>query len=175
MRAAALVLAACAAPAPAPTIANTRTAPPPAPLEVTLQRTACMGRCPTYTVTIRGDGTVLWLGDSNVAVVGAQHHAIRAADIAELEKLIERAHFDDYDQNGNRKPHCTRVGNANQCDFSDIVICTDTSSTIITVKRGAEVHKVQDEHCRASPLDALEAEIDRISGDAAWIGMASID
>jgi hypothetical protein len=37
---------------------------------VSLQRTACLGDCPVYTVTIRSDGTVRYMGIESVGQSG---------------------------------------------------------------------------------------------------------
>ena len=39
---------------------------------ITLERTACFGTCPAYHVTLYGNGTVVYEGESFVAVNGAQ-------------------------------------------------------------------------------------------------------
>lgn len=39
---------------------------------VTLERTACFGKCPEYSVTLRGDGVVSAKGERNVASAGGQ-------------------------------------------------------------------------------------------------------
>lgn len=53
---------------------------------ITLERTVCFGACPDYTVTIHGDGTVVYEGRNFVAVEGVQ-----TAHISEekVQKLVD--------------------------------------------------------------------------------------
>ena len=37
---------------------------------VSLERTPCFGRCPSYKVALYGDGRVEWVGKANVGTVG---------------------------------------------------------------------------------------------------------
>lgn len=57
-----LVLAACST--------ACRPQPVPSDYEVTLQRTACLGSCPVYEVTVRADGSVSWHGELYVSPLG---------------------------------------------------------------------------------------------------------
>jgi len=58
--------------------------------ELHLKRSGCYGSCPSYQVTIHGNGGVDYVGYSHVAVAGAQHGQ---ADPAALGSL--RARFAD--------------------------------------------------------------------------------
>ena len=46
---------------------------------ITLQRTACFGACPVYTVSIYADGTVAYNGERFVEVEGTQTGSIDPA------------------------------------------------------------------------------------------------
>jgi len=150
------------------------TTKPAVPLEVTLERTQCFGTCPSYTVTIRADRTVMWNGDAYVTEVGARSSQVTHHDLAELDRAITRAHFFELDDNGHvpREPACVRTGNSTSCSFSSFTLCSDTSHAIITVRRGQRVHKVDDSHCSDTPAALIELEdaIDRIAGTGPWIG-----
>ncbi len=43
---------------------------------ITFHRHTCFGTCPDYSVTIRGDGTVVYQGNSDVKVLGLQSYKI---------------------------------------------------------------------------------------------------
>lgn len=156
-----------AAPTPAPVHHH-------APFEITLERTACMGMCPVYKVVIHPDGDVEWTGIANVAEVGVRHSHITAAKFDQLARALAVAQFDARDETGALPvppPVCNTVGNVSNCSVSYSVIgCSDTSHAIITVRRGTAVHRVEDAHCDASPLDALEQRIDDVARTSAWIG-----
>src|SRR5690349_12845182 len=55
--------------ASAPVGAPVVTHPSPS-IVITLRRTMCLGTCPSYRVTLRGDGTVVYDGDGFVRVHG---------------------------------------------------------------------------------------------------------
>lgn len=159
-------------------------APPPAApapparhhanLEITLERTACMGMCPVYKVVIRPSGDVEWTGVANVAEIGVRHGHVSPARLDELARALARVQFDARGEDGGLpppQPVCTTVGNVGNCSVSySFVGCSDTPHAIITVRRGGAMHRVDDAHCDASPLDALEQRIDEIAHTAAWIG-----
>ena len=54
---------------------------------VQLSRTACFGFCPVYTVRVFRDGSVEWVGQQNVAVVGQRR---AKADPALLEAVMNQ-------------------------------------------------------------------------------------
>ena len=59
---------------------------------VSLQRGACLGPCPAYTVEIHGDGTVIFTGQ-NTAVRGEVRYTIDPADVAGLIAFIDARNF----------------------------------------------------------------------------------
>jgi hypothetical protein len=161
------------------TVEDPNGVPPPAPagepmkLRVKLERTACFGTCPTYTLIIGGSGAVEWNGTSNVAAPGHRSGRVQKRDLEELSRRLDRARFFERDQFGElpKEPECTRTGNSTSCSFSTSVsICSDTSHTIITVVRDGEAHKIDNDHCNETPeLDELEEYIDRVAHTSAWI------
>lgn len=143
--------------------------------ELTLERTSCMGMCPVYKIVIHPDGDVEWTGVENVAEVGVRHSRISAARFDELARALDVARFDERDESGAipLKAVCAPAasGSAVSCSISgSITVCTDTSRTILTVRRGAATHTVENDHCEPSPLDSLEEHIDRIVHASAWVG-----
>lgn len=137
-----------------------------------MKRTMCFGQCPVYTVTIHGDGSVVFLGEIFVKTTHPQKATLRPGDLATLREALDRSRFFDHDKNGRlpKDPTCLRSGNSMTCDFEDDVICSDTSHSVITVKRGTETHEIDHDHCTASLLDALETTIDELAGTRVWIG-----
>jgi hypothetical protein len=53
--------------------------PVPADATITLDRTACFGACPVYTVELRADGRVVFTGSSHVRVARAERRIPREA------------------------------------------------------------------------------------------------
>jgi len=63
---------------------------------LTLERTACFGSCPVYTVTIYTDGTVEYNGTQFVDVKGAQTTTIDPATVQQLIAGFEAAGYFDW-------------------------------------------------------------------------------
>jgi hypothetical protein len=53
-------------------------------LVITLERTACFGSCPIYTLSIQGDGSVIYEGIDFVAVTGRQETRIGLDQVKDL-------------------------------------------------------------------------------------------
>ena len=125
------------------------------PVLASLQRTACLGRCPMYTVTVLRDGTVQWEGKRFVKVVGKAAAKLTPATIAKLIDAFERA---DYFA---RKDRYVRY---------DV---TDHPSALTSFDDGKRKKTIAHYHGdRSAPqaLDVLEEEIDEIVGTSRWIG-----
>ncbi|HWA93508.1 MAG TPA: DUF6438 domain-containing protein [Terracidiphilus sp.] len=57
---------------------------------IRLERHGCEGRCPAYSITIAGDGTVTYDGHAFVKVLGTQQtHISRAAAVQLFERFLE--------------------------------------------------------------------------------------
>ena len=159
-----VLLAACwtgpVAPADEP-ITTTAPAKKPLSLEVTLERSPCMGMCPTYKVTIHGDGLVTWQGLANVAAMGDRSGRVSRKQLGELDRTIGAIRFFDLDDQGNLPAPRT-------FKFS---MCTDTSHAVLTVTRGKQTHRVDDPQCGEElPIEPLELLVDRLANTRRWIG-----
>ena len=164
-------------PVPNEPIANHPATPARVPLalfHVVMERTGCMGPCPSYTVTIRPSGVIDWLGEANVAAMGPRGSLVGRAELERLSRAIDKAHFFELDDSGHvpAKPSCIRTGNTVRCSMSSFTMCTDTPHAIITVTRGSQTHMVDDAHCSDddTPLVELEALIDEIAQTESWVG-----
>ncbi|HEY0302759.1 MAG TPA: DUF6438 domain-containing protein [Rhizomicrobium sp.] len=60
-------------------------------LKITLSRSMCFGRCPSYRVAIDGDGHVSWLGEANVFVQGPAGGRISQAQVRRLDEAFRKA------------------------------------------------------------------------------------
>jgi hypothetical protein len=60
---------------------------------VTLDRSACFGACPVYTVTIYEDGTVVYEGERFVEVTGRQTIQLEEARLVEIIQAFEDTGF----------------------------------------------------------------------------------
>ena len=168
------IVAACWTGPDAPPSAPTAPRPqaPPVDLQVSLERTACFGACPTYNLSIYGDGSVHWHGIANVREVGERKAVISRDRVDALAAAIDRARFFELDESGaiaSDEPACVQNGAHTTCSFSSHVhMCSDTSHAIVVVRRGGRVHRVDDDHCEASPVLRIEELIDRVGGAERW-------
>lgn len=64
---------------------------------ITLERTACYGTCPVYTVRILDDGTVVYQGDRFVAVTGEQTSEITPETVGSMVAAFKNAGYFDWD------------------------------------------------------------------------------
>jgi hypothetical protein len=123
-------------------------------LVITLERTACFGACPVYSLTINGDGTVIYVGEDFVKTKGERETTIGADAVNQLVLEFEKADYfslnDSY----------TGFG------VSDM----PSANTSITVggQTKAVKHYLGD---RSAPekLTELENKIDEIVNSAQWI------
>lgn len=141
-------------------------------LRVRLERTPCLGACPTYAVVIHMDGQVQWEGRDNVIATGPRQGRVTRAELAELAEKIDAAKFFERDEYGElpAQPACTTVNGTTTCSYS-ASICSDTSHSIIAITRAGRTHRVDNDHCNEQPgLDELETYIDEIANTQAWVG-----
>jgi hypothetical protein len=61
---------------------------------VTLQRTACYGQCPIYTVQILGNGQVKYTGEDFVRVKGRHQSSVPPANLELLAEALRHVKFE---------------------------------------------------------------------------------
>ncbi len=124
------------------------------PVLITLSRTACYGFCPVYSVSISGEGEVIYNGRGFVNVVGEQRARIEPGDVANL-----LARFD-------------AIGFSNLRDAYRAQI-TDLPTYTITLERGGQRKSVLDYGGVGAGMPeavrGLQDEIDRVAGTARWV------
>jgi ankyrin repeat protein len=62
-------------------------------VRITLARTGCFGTCPSYSVEIQGNGSVLYTGNGNVALTGQHRDRISPEGVTELVDLFRQANY----------------------------------------------------------------------------------
>jgi hypothetical protein len=123
---------------------------------IRLERAACYGECPVYTVTLHGNGRVDWNGERYVAKLGPASRRIKPGAVAALRREIDRAGFWRWPDHWE----CARVA-------------TDHPWTYITVVTAARSRRIKHYHGNACVPDAvsrLEQRIDEVAGTAEWVG-----
>jgi hypothetical protein len=123
-------------------------------IKITLERTVCYGMCAAYKVELHGDGTVLYEGQSSVAITGIQHASVPQANIVELVKLFEQADY--YSLRSEYKSRITDNP-------------TQTTSIEIDGQRKQIVDYVGLYVGMPVSVMKLEEAIDRLSGDTRWV------
>ena len=143
-------------PARTPTRACRRAAAPRSRLLASLERTACYGRCPIYTVTVLRDGTVQWEGERFVeGHRQGDGQAVGREQLAELADAFQKAGY---------------FALKDKYTSYDV---TDHPSANTSYDDGTRHKTIAHYHGdRSAPeaLDELEARIDEIVGTGKWIG-----
>ena len=121
---------------------------------ITLERTMCFGKCPVYTLTIYGNGTVNYEGKKHVTVMGSQKASISEKKVSQLIDEFMRINYfslqDSYVRRG----------------------MTDMPSAITSIRIGSREKTVRHYYGdRTAPpeLKQLESRIDEIVGSARWV------
>jgi hypothetical protein len=114
-------------------------------VQITLERTACFGMCPVYTVTLSGDGTVRYEGRQFVRETGTRTWKIDAAAVAALAKEMEAAgYFELQDR------YTARI--------------TDLPTTRTSLRIGTRSKTIEDYFGAPDTLHQLEKRIDEVAG-----------
>ena len=117
---------------------------------ISLARTECLGRCPVYSVTIKGDGAATYAGRMYVLVTGTHDFKVRQADVRCLLEDFRKADF--WSMKGEY--------------IADI---TDLPQHVVTLSIGGQTKTVLDYGGIAigmpGVITALEDEIDRVAAD----------
>jgi len=133
--------------------ALTAAAQPPAErIVITLERTACFGTCPVYTVTMRDDGSVEYDGRSFVRVPGKFSWKIDPAIVRALAEEMSRAGFFELKN-----------------EYTGMV--TDMPTTYTSLSVGSRSKHVKDYFDAPPKLMELEKRIDDVSGAKGYVRM----
>ncbi len=130
---------------------------------IRLERTACYGTCPAYSVTIHGDGRVEYNGKGRVKEMGTREARIETDKIRALASVFAKMKFwglaEDY--------------SAAKCKGR---VCTDMATAIIELSIRGATHRVNHYYgCGSAPksLFDLESVIDKSANSEQWTGDVS--
>jgi hypothetical protein len=123
---------------------------------ITLDRTVCFGFCPSYSLRIGGDGTVVYSGRQFVKVVGTASAQVPVSDVQALVNEMEQANY----FNLTVPQTCARG------------IATDYPTATTSLTLGGATHTV--EHyggnpCAPTVLTTLEDRIDAVAHSTQWV------
>jgi hypothetical protein len=126
----------------------------PPGFSASLDRSICFGACPDYAVTVRGDGSVRYVGRNFVLERGERTGRADPADVARLRAMIRQAGFfalrDEYRARATDLPTSTVAVE----DEGRVKTVIDYGGDLVGMP--AAVRQIQD-------------EIDRVAGTARWI------
>lgn len=120
---------------------------------ITLKRGMCYGTCPVYSVTIRSDGTVQYVGEKYVKEIGPKDSSITSEEFTSLKATIESSGFFTFN------------------DAYRKVDMTDMPSATITVTIGDKTKQIEHYHGDSTApqqLTDLEDAIDRTVSISQW-------
>ena len=124
--------------------------PIPADLVIKLERTACFGNCPVYSVTIDAQGNVTYKGTRFVRVEGEQTDRIPTSAVATLLATAQRVAFFDL-LDSYRAP------------------ISDLPTTYVTITANGRTKRVEDYFRAPAGLKELEREIDEAARTGRWV------
>lgn len=125
-------------------------------VQITLERTACFGTCPVYTITIYGDGSIVYDGRNFVDAMGEQFSTISPQAVADLVQAM------------------TDIGYFDLADSYTNYYVTDMPSVLTSLTVDGKTKHIErymgDE---AAPLSLVEIEvmIDTITNSEQWTGV----
>ena len=118
---------------------------------ITLERTACFGTCPIYSLTISGDGKVVYTGENYVTVTSTQTGQISPVTFKELVDEFYKINYfslqDEYTAN-----------------------ITDMPTTITSLTINGKTKKIEDYFNAPEELKKLEQKIDEVANSKQWVG-----
>jgi hypothetical protein len=123
-------------------------------LVITLERTACFGACPIYSLTIYGDGTVVYVGQDYVKTKGKMETSVSADSVNQLVLEFEKADYFSL--------------NDSYTSFGKSDMPSANTSISLEGKTKAVEHYLGD-HSAPEKLTELENKIDEIANSAHWI------
>jgi hypothetical protein len=139
---------------------------------VTLDRSACFGRCPDYQVSISGYGHVEYVGRGAVSVTGRHTGVVPASELSVLADAFRQVGFTAMrDQYTRREDGCPSV----VTDGPTVVVLLEAPQGGQVLRKSIQHYhgcRTVGQHGYAYPhlLTALEDRIDTIIGSARWTG-----
>jgi hypothetical protein len=125
---------------------------------ITLERTACFGTCPMYTISILENGDVIYNGEKFVDVTGEQKSQLDPETVAAMVKAFEDVGYFDWKE------------------AYDTMTVTDMPYIITSVTRNGETHRITryvGDSSAPLALSFLERWIDEMTGSQMWTGAES--
>jgi Domain of unknown function (DUF6438) len=133
---------------------------------IMMERQACYGTCPIYTVEIRGDGKVSYNGSQFVQVAGPQSTTVEPEKVREIVAEFAAAHFGSLRDRYSGKACDDR----RKCPSGFFY---DAPSALLKLTVRGETHALEHNFgCSCAPraLFRIEQHIDELAGTRRWVG-----
>ena len=137
--------------------AQTREVPPDT--KIRLERTACFGSCPAYSVTIDAQGNVTYYGKDFVRVKGRQRDRIPVAEVRALLDTAERIGFFEM------REHYRTVRNP---DGSETIV-TDMPTAFVSLTTAGRSKRIEDYFGTPEALREFERDIETAARIKRWV------
>lgn len=124
---------------------------------ITLERQACFGTCPIYSVSIYPDGAVVYNGERFVDVMGEQTTQIDPEEVTLMLETIDALGYFTWDE------------------AYDLMRVSDMPTVITSATLNGETHRISrytGDHTAPIALVYLEHWIDLMTNTATWTGVA---
>ena len=122
---------------------------------IKIERTACMGTCPIYSVAIFSDGRLQYKGEMFVKAKGIRTKKIPVAQFQKLAAKVDEINFSRLD-----------------AAYPTQKTIADAPSTFITVTRGTVSKRVEDYMDAPKRLRELEKLIDQVANVSNWVDLS---
>ncbi len=134
---------------------------------VMLQRTVCYGECPSYSVQVFSDGTIIYQGDRFVKVEGKRVYSIPVDSVKPLFRFIVKIKFFSLKNEYKIKTDIrTRPDGTKDTLFQMV---SDMPSKFITVQSRNLTKTIEDYYAGPQELAELEQMIDRVAQTSRWV------
>jgi Domain of unknown function (DUF6438) len=131
------------------------------PPAITLERTACFGGCPVYTLAVSPSGEITYQGKAHVRQLGTATGKIPQQQVDALLAELNRAgYFSFASRYASTEPACGRYA-------------TDSPTVISSVTLRGRTKRIEHDYgCGSAPgaLVVLERRIDEALGSSHWTG-----
>jgi hypothetical protein len=117
---------------------------------IRLERTACFGTCPVYSVTIFRDGRVRYEGREFVKAEGVRTRVVPTGEFKRIAAKVDEIGF-------------SKLKSAYRASI------TDLPTTIVTVTRGSKSKRVEDYFGAPKRLHDLEQLIEHVANISRWV------
>ena len=139
---------------------------------ISLERTACFGTCPDYSLMIRGDGSVIYEGRQFVKIKGQEKKQISTDDVVKLLRKFYEIDFFSFNAEYKEERDISVKPDGRIQEVTMMV--TDQPTTHVHLRIDYYQKSVEDYYNAPDSLRQLEKMIDDVSGATNWVGNSTL-